>query len=376
MKARMEQALRRGARLKLGACFLALWIPQLAGADSCTAIQPWISASDALSAAAGKGIRVVSEAQKAEWDTRARSAHDLALAYLEGGGELESTLGPCIEGLADRQNFINAFQSELLDESVARLRAARSPILRDLIRSYDFQLGPRSVALFRLTGHTIQSESPTSEKGGFHRGTRSIFLDVSRIPSTEWLLIFAHELLHSLDPMLSEAVRGYDQPQLLERLGARAQILSDPSGLSREDREALTRWIEAGLGRGLWAEYRAWTLTFAIYDQGLQEKLWPRIEWMERILSSRRKDEALDAFTYRFLDERSEDRESGNFFPSAVPKSLERSPRKSPAGPTSGSRGSRAAGYSGAVVLARSMMTRRAPGSCSLSCRCTFPNRS
>jgi hypothetical protein len=279
--------------------------------ESCERFNQWQAASDRFLAATGD-FDASREAEAIEWRVRTDTVQAIVARYFETGETVDAHA--CLAGRRDRANFLNSLQAGFFNESLARLRQAKTPGLRRLIAALDKDVGLQHAALFRMTGHGFGANAPTVEKAGFHRATKSIFMDISRIPANEWLFIFTHELLHSLDPLIYDASRVYEktlglyvkQPELVESFQSLDQ-------LSPEASTELIEWVEAGLGRGLWAEHRAWVVSFALFEDGRREGLWGEIDWVQKILSERAPDESLESFVYRYLDQRSKDPEERLF---------------------------------------------------------------
>jgi hypothetical protein len=243
--------------------------------------------------------------QQREYDARVEASQEVYRQYFSGQLDTKS-LKKCLNTQSDRGMFDAALQSVFFDQSIEKLRSSKSPAIRDFLKLIDAKYPNLSRAMFRITGHFAET-SPTDLKGGFHRATGSIFMDFDRVPSSEWLVIFCHELLHSLDEKLWEAVQSYSQPELVKTFAAWSNDANDISQLSQVQKQSLTNWIDAGLGRGLWAEYRAWVPTFRIYEQGKSEGLWPEIDWMEDVLDSRKRGETFERSIYNYIDARSPD---------------------------------------------------------------------
>lgn len=127
-------------------------------------------------------------------------------------------------------------------------------------------------------------------------------MDFEAVSPSEWFFILVHEISHKVDPILGSAVSFYSNPSRAQRVFAMAREHSDPADLSASDREFLQAYLIAGMDRGLLAEHRAWTASFAVYEAGLSAKLWKRIPWAEDILSRRQSGEELAAFIFRILD--------------------------------------------------------------------------
>jgi hypothetical protein len=90
-------------------------------------------------------------------------------------------------------------------------------------------------------------------------------MNFNLVKPDEWPLVFLHEMLHSVDPMLKNAVHEYAE---LSRQG-----MSD---------EALLQ----GLHRGFLAEWRAWVVTLELYRRGLDKGLFRSNALMEKALPS------------------------------------------------------------------------------------------
>jgi hypothetical protein len=166
---------------------------------------------------------------------------------------------------------------------------------------------------FRLTGMGFSPDDPGPWDAGFHRGAGSIYADFKKIPPNEWLIIFAHELLHGLDGELQKAMHDYNNPEAVAQFNSWAKVQKDFAGLSDSQKTTMTAWIEAGLSRGLWAEYRAWVPSLMIYREGLNEQLWKPIDWLEQVLPSSSAPQTLDRSLYLYLDHGSPDPTDGLF---------------------------------------------------------------
>ena len=122
---------------------------------------------------------------------------------------------------------------------------------------------------------------------------------LNRIRPSDWMIIFIHESIHSLDAALDESERVFARDELRRNLPQWARQTSDPTTLTPAQRADLEAWLIAGLNRGLWG----------------------RSSWLDRVLAQRGLSEGLDRFTYRFLDERSQS-PTTEFFPQRLFKTL------------------------------------------------------
>ncbi|MFL5812114.1 MAG: hypothetical protein ACJ763_00935 [Bdellovibrionia bacterium] len=280
------------------------------GECSLTPLSSWINVKAQPPVEPGS-IKAFSQWEQREYDARVESSREVYREYFSGQLDTQS-LGQCLSAQPDRGMFYATLQSVFFDQSIEKLRSSKSPAIRNFLHLIDAKYPDLSRAMFRITGH-FKEASPTDLKGGFHRATGSIFMDFDRVTPSEWLVIFCHELLHSLDEKLWEAVRAYSQPELVKSFAEWSNDIGDVSQLSRDQKQSLTSWIDAGLGRGLWAEYRAWVPTFQIYLQGKSEGLWPEIDWMETVLESRKQGETFERSLYSYIDEHSADPTDGIF---------------------------------------------------------------
>lgn len=110
------------------------------------------------------------------------------------------------------------------------------------------------------------------------------------------------QLIHSIDPFLKGAITVYGDSEMGKQIIQWSKLTDNPDQLNPNERDRLYTWLKAGLDRGLVAEYRAWTLTFQIYQDGLVEGLWKPISWIDDILSLKQENERLENFIYDFLD--------------------------------------------------------------------------
>jgi hypothetical protein len=175
---------------------------------------------------------------------------------------------------------------------------------------------------YHVTGY-LSEASPDDSKAGFHRGLRSVFMDFSRIPSNEWLVIFAHEMAHAMDKTLLEATDIYSDPQTAKVLAEWARKTNDRNQLPQDVQVKLSIWLKAGLDLVLWAEYRAWYVTVQIYREGLRNGQWQRIDWLESILKAKGPKETTAHLIYRYLDARYDNPTDGIFSLPLIKQSLE-----------------------------------------------------
>jgi hypothetical protein len=225
----------------------------------------------------------------------------------------------CMRSAEWGSRFYAALFNTFYERSLADLAATGSPMAMRLAEAVKNN-PPNS---FRVVGHLGQGESPTGGMGGAHRTTRSIFMDIGKIPKEEWPMILAHELIHTLDTKIKDAVISYNRPSLI-----RAFVSWDSEGttyesLTTERRVQLDAWILAGLDRGLLAEWRAWTVTFALMEELVQLVYVTYIpEWCQSYWNLRNQGYSVEQATALFLDPNFTDPTDGVFSKSLIREAL------------------------------------------------------
>jgi hypothetical protein len=142
--------------------------------------------------------------------------------------------------------------------------------------------GPDGIFSFNVS-HKSENISPAPFDAGYDRGTRSMYMDISKVPPNEWLVKLCHELLHSIDERVYQAVEDFADPDTLDEVIRINKNKTDIAQLNPQEHKFLMTWLGEGLNKGILAEYRAWALTDLIYRQGLSEGLWKPIAWIDRI---------------------------------------------------------------------------------------------
>lgn len=163
-------------------------------------------------------------------------------------------------------------------------------------------------------GFTLQQpEDDMVRIASFHRGQKSIYMNADRMSANEWLITFVHEVAHSLDSELVASLDIFNDKNLtreLADLGRQGMLLKD---LSADDRVRLDRWLLAGLNRGFLTEYRAWFLTFMVYEEGLKDGTFSKVEWLEKLKSTRPERTSIQTHIFRFLSSSWTDPSEGLF---------------------------------------------------------------
>jgi hypothetical protein len=248
-------------------------------AEGCQAFAPWLQVNQRLAHPEMLTTFDVQKLQRTSYKLKTELTLQIVHRFFSGQINMQQ-MARCIKGQPDFENFMSSLNGQIFDESITLLRQSRSPALNELMRLYEAKKQHGSILLFRMTGHTAVDVSPTGLKAGFHRGLKSIFMDIGLMTQNEWLFIFCHELIHALDHTLELATDQFNQPILVSKISRVARIYTINS-LPDQKKIELDIWMNAGLNLGLLAEYRAWALCLKIYQEGLRTKLWQPIDWME-----------------------------------------------------------------------------------------------
>jgi hypothetical protein len=306
----------RAAWWRLGSAIFALLAPlSVHAAPACSELRPWLAAREAmarLERSPNETAEALKTASRNEIAARSASAKKFFAEYL-AGKNIGLTIDTCLTPLPDGGNYLFTLQEAFFDESLARLRASRSPTIQKLVLALDRKIADGLAPSFRLTGLAFAPDDPGPWEAGFHRGAGSIYADFRKIPANEWLLIFAHEMLHGLDDELARATTEFNDPDRVQRLGALSGSAQRTSQLTGSQSVDLRGWIEAGLSRGLWAEYRAWVPSLTLYREGVLEGLWRPIPWVELVLRQQPAGMRFERFVYLYLDQNSPDPTDGLF---------------------------------------------------------------
>ena len=237
----------------------------------------------------GGSITERAERNRTEKGLRASAAREWRERYFSGSQASLTDLAGKHAG-----ELLPDLQREFQDQTLAILGKAQSLGLREMAKV----LAKNPVA-WNLALSPPEEGAPV--KGGFHRGSRSIYLNLTELTPAEWILIYLHESIHALDGDLKTATTIYNNEAYVKSLGA---LLAGSGALSAADHAAMNRWVRSGLDRGLVAEYRAWVLTLALYTEGKRDGLWPSVGWVDEILAQRAHHETIGAFTLRYLNGR------------------------------------------------------------------------
>ena len=285
---------------------------------SCESLQP-IEIAQTQKPTSTSSIVDWANYQKRVFEARKLVALNIFQSYISGSFD-DRFFESCIKSKQEYEALEEILPSTFLDESLKILNLSQSRSVKNFSEIINSRIKNNNFILFRLAGHFKEDPAPTDLAGGFHRGQGSIFMNFTKIPPNEWLIIFVHELTHSLDVQLSNAISEYSKNEIVLKLTKDKKVFQQ---LSRDEKSELHRWLMSGLDRGFLAEYRAWTITFKIYQDGLDEGLWKPIDWMNSILNHKLASENLSDFTFRYLDPRFINPTEWPFRASPVKESLE-----------------------------------------------------
>lgn len=199
----------------------------------------------------------------------------------------------------DDQNEVNQMLHSVFKEKTIDLIKSfgqKNKIFAELIESNKGQY-------FKLLGH-YNEVAPNDKKGGFHRGNRSIFLNILKIPTNEWPIIFAHEHLHSLDLEMLKSVEEFSNKDLIKKLITKAIAVPDLNVWSTEEKHQLHEWLIHGLNRGFLGEYRTWTMTIILYQEALMNQQIQKIPWIEDILAKKHSHQKLNHYILTYLSKK------------------------------------------------------------------------
>lgn len=295
--------------LSLVVCFaFALPVPGAPPESVSAVVEPYYFALKSLPTAR-VSIAEYASYQERIWRSLGEVAERVYAAYTTSrwSKAQAATLEHALSDPSDRERLNSRLHEAFLAHSLEQLERAASARLRELAR----RVKETPLLLFRLVAQPRLG--PGDKKAGFHRGKRSLFLDYAQVPPEEWLVIFIHESAHALDDRLLEGVTEYARAEQVERFVEWSRSTSHFADLSDDRRAQLEHWLLAGLSRGFLGEWRAWWLTLELYEDGLSEGLWTKIDWLEEVRARCEPKSRRAAFLMRYLSPRFEDPSDGVF---------------------------------------------------------------
>jgi hypothetical protein len=212
------------------------------------------------------------------------SAELVFQSYMEGKVK-EGTIEHCIENPKDLDLFMGDVSNVFLEQSLLLLESSPITLHQELAQKTRETQKTNGHLRFKLISHAHLEHYP-DKKGGFHRGNGSLFMNFEKIPHSEWIHIFFHELTHAEDPLLSQSIQTYGDPTLLKKVAEIAHQKNNLSAVTEEEKETIYLFLKSGLHRGFLSEVRAWTLTFLSYQKSRDLGLSKEIPWIEKILNT------------------------------------------------------------------------------------------
>gem|GEM_PF-5022588 len=247
-------------------------------------------------------------------------------------------LRECLASLPDGRSVDRLLSRVMIEQTYTDLHEASTGSYQETLKTLAFQsdiMTERPVA--RLDHFARGPEDAASHlSAGTHRGRGSIQTDFTSIPPHELNFILFHETAHALDEELMRSIAPFKDP--IQQLRIRQLLAALPEDARSDElpqplKEVLTPWLIAGLNRGLWAEYRAWRATFALYRSGVQARMGkPPIPWFEEVMTAIQLAQetpegrvlSWETHLYRYLDSHSKDPEDGIFAHPVVRQELSR----------------------------------------------------
>jgi hypothetical protein len=253
-------------------------------------------------------MKVVMDKERAE---RLKAAEKIVDLYFLEGKKLGSSIQSCLANNPERSNFLYTLNSLFVNRSFDYLKRSQSPRVKKLMALVDKRYESK-IPLIQMV-NAGSKDPKLAYKAGFHRGSGSIVMDMDLLQPSEWLLVFVHELLHAMDDEMSVAIGEFAKPEVPQFLAQMNSENKNYDTWSLPEQKRSTHWVHAGLGRGLYAEYRAWVPTVLIYQEGLNDRLWGNIDWLDQVINANVNRDPLNKFIYEFLDDRAENPTEGIF---------------------------------------------------------------
>jgi hypothetical protein len=160
-------------------------------------------------------------------------------------------------------------------------------------------------------------------------------MNIEQMTANEWLIFFVHEVAHSLDSELLAALPIYNDETYIKELAAYGKSNGRLADLSKSEQQRLENWLIAGLNRGFLAEYRAWLLTEAIYEESRQQGILSSSAWLEELRNSKPANSSMRDYVLHYLSSSWVDPTEGIFSYPFIQQALLRIRQKLVADPSS-----------------------------------------
>lgn len=207
----------------------------------------------------------------------------------------QDELSLCLASIND-QSFKHIASAHIRNEFISSLGRTQSPLLKTLLD--DVYTSNSSVI---ISFHLDMEEDSNKRVASYHRTTKSIQLSLFRTSFNEAKLYLVHELVHKLDEnALFRASLDYSNIKVQKKLWSLAQDHEHPGQLENADRNLLEQYLLNGLNRGLLAEFKAWSLSYRIYQEMMDHKEVEPIFWAERVLNKKLKNQSYLDFIFSY----------------------------------------------------------------------------
>lgn len=204
----------------------------------------------------------------------------------------------------DHAEFNEALNAVALDDSIQYLKQSPSSDAVTFLADF-IHLRTNQTFAFNLVQSSdfLNSQMPA----GYVRGEHMVLMKYDELDRNSWLAIFIHELCHYLDQKLTNAVNDgivlqNEKPDVTKELVGIGQKYNQGVTISPDEAALVDRWISLALERGMMAEIRAWTRTYALYLDLRSENLIGPVKWADEILSQKVTSESMSDFCKRYFD--------------------------------------------------------------------------
>lgn len=241
-----------------------------------------------------------------------KKAKDIAESYL-AGQLTKDFFRICLPSENDNPIFYDSLSKEMQALGVQKLLSSK---ISELNRLGQILINKsEGDFLFRAVGHR---RDESERKAEFHRSNRSIYTDLSKISSEEWLIIFIHEVFHYLDQSLESSSKIFGNKENIDWINVIIEKRVGFNRLSTFDRSRVKNFVLAGIDRGFLAEFRAWAMTFWLYEKMVASSEQVKLKWAEDILAEKNQDELMADFIFRYLEPNFTDPKREYFFKSDI----------------------------------------------------------
>jgi hypothetical protein len=255
-------------------------------APNCSVLNPWKSSQVSRKSLFGYSplageLTTLSKSWEDEYDTKIQVSKDIFNHYLSSQINLQD-LNTCLSNTDFKTDFIYTLRSVFYQETVRKIATSPNLIVKQYLKKLSLFDESGAWSLFDLRG--LDRLAPNESAAGEHRRHQNVFMDFDKIDPKNWWVIFIHETLHRLDDKLLQGSYEFALTENFQRIKNLSSQHTHLSELSAADKTFVETWIDWGFQRGLKAEYRAWLITFQIYQILRGSSLIPQVDWMSAYL--------------------------------------------------------------------------------------------